>query len=266
MPFRLIVLFLLGCQTLAAAQSQTRDGESQLRLEGSGLTLYKENYILPYTRSSADNSAQDAEFKMQFSIKQQIRDWPVYAGFTYKAFWRMYDQDNSRPFRESNYNPEVFYWYDAKRGDFGYWGFYAGYEHESNGQKGLDSRSWDRIYFKPYYERDHYRIEWKVWYRRPERAARFPGDPLGDENPNIEDYYGHSEVHFRYQWDNLHMLSGMVRFNARRGRRGVELNYTWPTGSRRLFWAFQVWSGYGESLIDYDRRFTRVGIGVMFKR
>ncbi|RMH38809.1 MAG: hypothetical protein D6694_11840 [Gammaproteobacteria bacterium] len=261
-----LIRIIIGVMFCLASSGQISGAETELAVEGSGLTLHKANYVLPYTRSSRDKGHTDAEFKMQFSAKQQIQDWPLYVAFTYKAFWKMYDQNASRPFRESNYNPEIFYWHDAKRRDFGHWGFYAGIEHESNGQVGIASRSWDRIYFKPYYERDNYRIEWKVWYRLPEEPARFPGDPLGDENPGIEDYYGHSELSFRYQWSNLHMLSGQVRFNARRGRRGVELNYSWPTGSRRLFWVVQLWSGYGESLIDYDQSYTRIGIGVMFKR
>ncbi len=59
----------------------------------------------------------------------------------------------------------------------------------------------------------------------------------------------------------------MLRGNPASGRGAIELVYSAPAPfSGDAFMMFYVWNGYGESLIDYNRSVTRVGIGLMLAR
>ena len=42
-----------------------------------------------------------------------------------------------------------------------------------------------------------------------------------------------------------------------------ELNWSCPM-SRRVKWFVQYFNGYGESLIDYNARVNRIGLGIAF--
>ena len=57
----------------------------------------------------------------------------------------------------------------------------------------------------------------------------------------------------------------MLRRSLRSGGKGAaELNFSYPTGfNPRTRWYLRLFDGYGESLIDYNRRVRRIGIGVM---
>ncbi|STH58657.1 phospholipase A1 (detergent resistant phospholipase A) [Escherichia coli] len=58
------------------------------------------------------------------------------------------------------------------------------------------------------------------------------------------------------------VLSAKGQYNWNTGYGGAELGLSYPiTKHVRLY--TQVYSGYGESLIDYNFNQTRVGVGVM---
>ena len=48
-------------------------------------------------------------------------------------------------------------------------------------------------------------------------------------------------------------------------RTSVEFGYSFPMGDT-IKGFFQYYNGYGESLIDYDRSTTRIGLGFMLAR
>ncbi|MUH71283.1 hypothetical protein GNP35_01505 [Psychrosphaera haliotis] len=51
--------------------------------------------------------------------------------------------------------------------------------------------------------------------------------------------------------------------NWKTGNGSIELNYSFPfPGSSRLVGFAQYFSGYGESLIDYNHKQQKVGIGI----
>ena len=230
-----------------------------------GFSLHKENYLLPLTWGSTAVSTKDAELKFQFSFRQQIYR-SLYFAYTQKSFWRVLDQEESRPFRETNYNPELFYRLLRPAASRGAWGGDLGIEHESNGSREPDSRSWNRVFIAPFVEYGKLRAELKLWRRIPEDAKKTPDDTSGDENPDISDFYGYGELRFAYVNRWQHRAALMTRWNFATDNGAVQLDYSVPTGTSNLFVYGQFWSGYGESLIDYNRSFTRYGIGVMIRQ
>lgn len=238
----------------------------QFTREGAGLTLHKEMFMLPVTISNEYDGDQ-TETVFQISAKHRVFGTPFYFGYTQISFWQAYDSDGSAPFRETNYNPELFY--RSNRFDFysGRVGADIGFEHESNGQIPPVSRSWNLIYAAPYWYRSNLLVYLKLRYRLPEEKKRYPLDAEGDDNPDITDYLGYSDLHlfYRFPWD--HTVHLKLRGNLNTGRGQVIFNYSWllPKGKYSYF-CIRISHGYGESLVDYNRKLTRVGFGIMFSR
>ncbi len=243
----------------------TKPKDTFIRRLGKGFSLHKQNYVIPLTWSNVARHSEDAEFKFQFSFKQRL--WKsFYFAYTQKSFWRILDQEDSRPFRETNHNPELFYRLKPERNRLGPWGLDVGYEHESNGAREPDSRSWDRVYIAPFFDFGDLRASFKVWYRLSEEQKRFPDDPEGDENPDIEDFYGNTELRLAYEFPFGHEINLATRWNFETSKGGLQFDYSIPTPNRNVFFIAQIWTGYGESLIDYNHYRTRYGIGLMFSR
>lgn len=230
-----------------------------------GLSTHKPMVLLPYTWSS-DYDGTESELLFQFSAKYSLLNTGVYLAYTQKSFWQVYNTDDSRPFRETNYNPEAFYRWTPEVKDWHYWGADIGIEHESNGEDVPASRSWNRLYIAPFRAKGSSLLYAKLWYRIPDDEKKYPEDPRGDDNPDIEDYYGYGELRYSHQMGEEHLLDLMVRGNMDEGRGAVQLNYSLPSRGGYVFWQFYVWHGYGESLIDYNDSVTRVGIGAALAR
>lgn len=84
--------------------------------------------------------------KVQFSFKFKFfKKTPVYLGYTQTMFWELF-KENSNPFSELNYNPEIFYRWEnvgslIKEINFGF-------AHLSNGKDEEQSRSVDSLYIR----------------------------------------------------------------------------------------------------------------------
>ncbi len=60
-------------------------------------------------------------------------------------------------------------------------------------------------------------------------------------------------------------LSGLWKTNFTRNRGSLQLDWTMPVSRKDpkgLRWYAQVFTGYGESLIEYNFKQTSVGLGV----
>jgi phospholipase A1 len=135
----------------------------------------------------------------------------------------------------------------------------------SNGQSGLKSRSWNRITATALLSDENTAYYLKTWYRLPEDEKTSPLDPLGDDNPDINDYYGRIELGFGFQLGEL-ALSSKIRNNLsfKDNRSGVEINVTYPINDRYDF-LVQYFNGYGDSLIDYNRHQQRISAGMQIR-
>ena len=272
---------LLSAQEQGNEKDQTKPAtplEERIRIERETryqpfvLTPHKPNYILPVTYNSHPNQApfdpavdgtiEEPEVKFQISIKFPITDelfgdrMTLYAAYTNQSYWQAYNDDDSHPFREANHEPELFL---AMLNDWQVSGFtnkvnMVGISHQSNGQSGDQSRSWNRIYAEFIFEKNNFYLSFKPWIR-----VEPPNQE--DDNPDILHYMGHGELRMAYA-SNRHTVAVRLRNNLEADNKGaVEFNWSFPM-SRRAKWFIQYFDGYGESLIDYDARVKRVGIGI----
>ncbi len=310
---------------LATLQTDTKETRSLLTeiADGRffGLQPYKSNYLLPishasdlYTRHpSAYKSyalydsimhsdlfdrygtyGSHTEVEFQFSLKKNLTynlfgfGEIVTAAYTQHSFWQLYTA--SSPFRETNYMPEIFVGIPTPPSIGEAIGLKAtrwGFLHQSNGQEGYRSRSWNRLYVQGLFQWENLFLAARAWYRIPEadksdayyrgyildesgRPLLYP-DPneSGDDNPDIVDYMGYGDLSFNYL-QGRHQFGGTFRYNFNKGgesRGAVELSWSYPFfGSPATFWYAKIFTGYGESLIDYDRHVTKLSFGFSFSR
>ena len=250
----------------------------------SVLLAHKRNYLLPLTYAASPNEAvfdsgdsdlgtdlDNLEVQFQLSIKAALTEGllfeqdALYVGATVKAFWQAYNKDISAPFRETNYEPELFWitpvpW-TVFGGDATLFGL--GLSHQSNGRSLPFSRSWNRLYGSVIWERWRYVFHFKAWWRIPEDEKDDALDPEGDDNPDIEDYLGNFEFTVAYRKFD-HEVSVMLRNNLDRedNRGAIQVDWTFPL-QRRFRGYIQFFNGYGESLIDYDAHIERIGVGIL---
>lgn len=245
------------------------------------LASHKVNYLLPVVYNPSPNEAGLEDFDVegadtrldkveaQFQLSVQVPVWRGFLGkasfmslaYTNKSFWQAYNSEDSSPFRETNHEPELIVtWLN----DWSVLGFQnvanqLAINHQSNGRSGTLSRSWNRIYANFFFERENVIISFKPWYRIPE-------DRENDDNPDIEAYLGHFELAGTFTGANGHSVSMMLRNNLRSDNHGAfELRWGFPLGSRVRGYV-KYFTGYGESLIDYDEAVNTLGVGIELAR
>ena len=244
--------------------------ESESQINWFSITPHKPNYVLPATYNfSSDFSPytdlgpyfNDAEIKFQLSLKTRIwhnlwRNSSLWVAYTQMSLWQLYaDEEASAPFRETNHEPELMWQIPV---DFSLFGMDArltsfSLNHQSNGQSDPLSRSWNRLTGTLFLEKDRFVVSAKTWVRID--------DPSNDNNPNIEDYMGRVQLGVAYKGDT-HTLSTVLKNNlSSANRSGVELSWAFPLTEHLKGFA-QVYSGYGESMIDMENYTNRIGIGI----
>jgi phospholipase A1/A2 len=202
------------------------------------------------------------EAKFQLSFKARVwasddRRWGAWVAYTQQNQWQVYNDEISRPFRETNYEPEIFAAYRPGLdlgGGFRWNLVTAGFNHQSNGRTDTLSRSWNRLFVEGAVERENLVLSARFWYRIPENDA-------DDDNPDITRYLGHGQLGALYRW-NGHTFSGAVRGNVSTGKGAFQASWFSPPFLGPFRGYVQVFTGYGESMIDYNWRQTTIGAGV----
>ncbi len=207
------------------------------------------------------------EAKLQLSLKTKLAEnllgsaTDLWFGYTQQSYWQAANSRYSSPFRETDYQPEAILVHPLQVSAGGVHLRYvsAALTHESNGRGEALSRSWNRVIGDVALESGAWSVHLRPWVRIAE-----PPDHR-DDNPDIEDFVGRGEMILAYRAGGH-----VVTFTGRHTLRGGDRS----RGSGRLDWAFpltgnlaghlQLFSGYGESLIDYNHRQTAIGLGVSF--
>lgn len=250
------------------------------------LTPHRRNYIMlasykddpnnePYI--AADNQLQNlrhTEAEFQLSIKILLREGifddngHLFLGYTNQAFWQVYNRDISAPFRDTNHQPELILSFTNDWEIFGFRNVLNEgiINHQSNGQSGELSRSWNRVMFNTVFERGNYVFAFTPWYRLPEDEEDYPGDPRGDDNPDIEKFMGNFELNGAYK-RKQNIFNVMLRNNLRSENKGaVELGWSFPVSQRSqtIRGYVKYFNGYGQSLIDYNDHSQVIALGFIF--
>ena len=235
---------------------------------------YQANYLIanytqkpndaPYAavRSATNQDARLAhgELSYQLSFKTKLIEngfgspADLWFGYTQRSFWQAGNKKASSPFRETNYLPEVMAVVPL---DYSLAGVNArfvsfGLLHQSNGQSGTLSRSWNRAYVQAGLESGDYTLLARVWKRFNE-----PADT--DNNPGIVDYLGHGDLQGSYR-HNGHEVTALTRYNFQTNKGALQLGYAFPLlGNLKGY--VQGFAGYGQTLIDYNYAQKSLGAG-----
>ena len=247
---------------------ETRSTIEQILASSFNLYPYQENYLLPLSYDNKKRAdRKQTEVKFQISVKKPIltnffkMNETINFGYTQTSWWQLYD--DSSPFRETNYRPEVFVELPyGERDKTTLKGFKFGFLHESNGQGGDKSRSWNRLYLTSYFQAGNLFIAPRVWYKLPEHENE-------DDNADIQKYLGYGDLTllFPYRDQTFKLL---LRNNLRMSddNKGfAQFDWTFPFfGSKNSFGYVQLSNGYGDSLIDYNKEISRFSIGISLSR
>jgi phospholipase A1 len=192
----------------------------------------------------------------------------VWFGYTQQSYWQLFNGAISRPFRTTDHEPEVLYIYPHQIPLAGGWNYRLsglGLVHQSNGQSLPLSRSWNRVYLMGAAEKTLGQdsgliLQGRIWDRLKESSGN-------DDNPGIEDYIGRAEVTGSWQINKANTVGVTLRHSLRKEARG-SARFDWmmaPASSPNytgLRYHVQLFSGYGDSLVDYNRKRSVLSIGL----
>ncbi len=217
--------------------------------------------------------------KFQISFKYQllnpagglVQKYPwlqgVNLGYTQTSFWDL--KSESAPFDSTNYKPEIFFispnlelrpsW---MRGLF----VQSGFQHESNGRGGLDSRSTNHFYVKPVFV--FYDPSTRNGLEIASRISTYIGND-DETNPDLADYRGYFDLGLKMGKEDGFVLGSNCRWASKGG--SFQLDTTYPI-SRLLFQNagfylhIQYVNALAENLLDYQKRTEAVRIGFCIVR
>lgn len=240
---------------------------------------HKPNYLMPFTYQDRpydepyeDFTGEDdwpgltrQEAAFQISFKYKIVDLPgnknnkLYMAYTNRSFWQVYNDKISRPFRETNHEPELLAMFKLNSKYINR--AYLSLSHQSNGQFTEFSRSWNRIILGAFHIGGDTVVGITPWWRIPETKKADPNDPSDNDNPDIDDYMGYAEFIFAKAIGPRYFAM-TLRNNLRTEKNygAVELEWNFPI-TPRVKGFFQYFEGYGESLIEYNHYQKRLGFG-----
>ena len=239
-----------------------REDKSDKNLQNAlGIELYKFNYLLPvtYAKNVPNDERKSVETKFQISLAKPLfydlfglRESLV-AAYTQTSWWQI--TRTSAPFRETNYQPEIFLNFASPKylEQIGVKNLKFGLLHESNGRDGSNSRSWNRAYVQSDFVFGKLSISPRAWM-----VVGNKGD-----NKDILKYIGHGDVRLSYNLNN-YIFSLMLRNNLhfdKTNKGAAEISYMFPIFSTGVYGYLQYFTGYGESLIDYNRHTDKFGFG-----
>lgn len=269
-------------QGLAADDYLSKFWELDHQRDTFVVRTYEPNFLLPLHFTSQVNRAPTSpthpdggsfplysrtEAELQVSLRAKVvgdvlfHNDSLWLAYSQQSIWQLWNSAESSPFRSSDYQPEVMYVAPIPDsvGTFAGWRWrmlLAGFAHESNGQSDPLSRSWNRLYLGTAITHDDLALQARFNWRTPETGV--------DDNPRLTDYIGNTELSALW-FPGVSTMQVTARTSFQSTKRG-SLKFTWthPVFSSKpdgLRYYLQVFSGYGETLLDYNFHQTSVGLG-----
>ncbi len=244
------------------------------------MRAYKPVYLAPFSWTSDRNTLprtpnpettmtepldlDSIEAKFQLSLKTKLAEGllldniDLWGAYTQVSRWQVYNTENSRPFRETNYEPELMLVMGTDVGILGWRLRMAGVglNHQSNGRSLPQSRSWNRVVFLIGLDHRNWALTVRPWRRIDENAS-------DDDNPDISDYMGRFDATLVHTFKK-YQAALTVRHSLHGGDRShgaVQLEWSFPIHGE-LRGRVQLFHGYGESMIDYNHKATWATLGL----
>lgn len=231
------------------------------------LSAHEPAYFLVGTRNGL-NALYQLSFKYRiFDAESTPAQWwpalgQLHFGYTQTAVWDL--EVNSKPFHDTSYRPSLFWQKRLDSSEHMPRYLRAGFEHESNGREGLNSRSINLAYVQPAWRADFNDGNSLIF------APRFYSYLDKVENPDIPLYRGYADWLLRYGDESAWVVTSKVRVGST-GHSSTQFDLSVPfrkplfarTGG---FIHFQYFNGYGETLLDYNQRHPaqlRVGFSIV---
>lgn len=248
--------------------------EKQIPANYFSIGVYKPNYLLPfYFTGSPDNTVyqnntpnderlKHAEIKYQLSFKVPLwknilkKPTSLYFAYTQLSYWQVYN--NYAFFRETDYEPELFLANEINYKLFKNWHvdfINLGAVHQSNGYGNALERTWNRIYVEAILSTDNWMLSIKPWYI-------INNGSLHKYNPDIAQFLGYGRLLVAGKYKG-HVLSFSAHNFLEGHARSITGELTWSFPITAYLKGYvQVFSGYGQSLIEYNHRTNSAGLGL----
>ncbi len=234
------------------------------------INLYRPTYVLPYYNTTNpyfsiyENNTPNQQLIMHNEFKSQLSFYvPVFTNlfnnpnkslniaYTQLNYWQVYAA--SQYFRETNYEPEIFF-EDHFHPN---WLFRMGVDHQSNGRGGLLERSWNRAIETVQFSGENWLVSLSVW------QLIFKSQSADLHNPDIAYYLGHDSLLFSYKIKDVRASVQLQNLESGMHRGSVTGTLSYPISKHFSIYG-QYFNGYGQSLIEYNHATQGVGIGIAF--
>ncbi len=201
-------------------------------------------------------------------IKKTCGDF--FFSYSMIALWNI--QNESGPFEDINHNPEAFC--QNKFGflekiQFGYEHLSNGVSNESVGPDGRTNRSRSIHNVNTILKlslSEKLTISPKVWWNFAK-----------DENKDIDDFWGNIDLGISYRTNpestpergatKGFVITTKLRGSFSTGKGRIEFDISHPVPVlKNAYWFFQIFSGYGETILDYDNKITAYRFGFQLFR
>lgn len=228
----------------------------------------------PENNAAVSTDYRTTELRLNLSVRTKLAQGlfshgeagldSVWVAYSQQSYWQFFTPELSRPFRSTDHEPEIMYVRPIQSAQAGAWRLRAGgvgLVHQSNGQSLPLSRSWNRAYLMAAVERDNLRLTGRVWRRFDDKS--------NDDNPGISDFIGRGELIAHWQASRENLFAVTARHALRKDGHG-SLRLEWfrtladtgwgvPSGLRLHT---QIFSGYGDTLLDYNQRRNVFSVGL----
>ena len=218
--------------------------------------------IQPYQSTYIITGDKVNQCKYQVSLRYGLFypfNTGIFVAYTQKSKWDIYDK--SSPFRETNYNPSIF-WEKQNLWKFDFLRIIP-YEHCSNGRDGAENRSIDRWFIEAQISRGDYlnigiREKTGWYYARARQNAdigRYSGKCITELFAQIlsqHGYFGHEKISFQGEWTTRYYW-----YQA-------ELSFRIFTTKFRPHVYIQYYQGYNEFLLTYNQKSRALRGGLIF--
>ena len=233
----------------------------------SALYAHEAIYILPYYHSFSptydNNVATETKFQFSFRIPMfSIGEHnKFFFAYTQTAFFQNYNDLDSKPFRDTDYAPELYWSYEGIN-DIVRW-VQLGYKHISNGERALRSRTQNQIMLKV---RLQYDTSWGLKIGTIARTWIWMSlhyDGYLHDNSDLARYRGYADL-FLYLKYNNHLLefkASPIVSDIGFWKPHFEVGYTYRLTKNLGIYA-QYSNGYGDNIYEYNIHSNRLGIGL----